>query len=319
MDTQRGVLNFTDKELKAIGANNLEYLKYCYPLGLIKIVQVPVTKILPPTPGCRPFNQSHMWKILQSLKTIIPQVADLLPVRVRKMIGATGNNLAFETKLQLKTEEEFMKALTDEEVFFYAVSGQHSVSAQCYLQGLPNVDDSIKESNRFRWSRILDGKAKIIDLCKISHVGNEQNVLPRFESSFIELIIQARNQWIQSRKPTPSSQGYKISKNYKGMKEMDTGEKNVALKTDNIPRMLQSEKLNEMDKGENNITLKPDDIPHTTDSEVLEADVSIGKGIKVLATCDSLPTEEVGMECDTEDNKEDMVTQTQEALVVRFG
>ncbi|KAL3697260.1 hypothetical protein R1sor_011336 [Riccia sorocarpa] len=62
IDTQRGVLNFIDKELKAIGANNLEYLKYCYPLGLSKIVQVPVTKILPPTPlyGCRPFNQSHM-------------------------------------------------------------------------------------------------------------------------------------------------------------------------------------------------------------------------------------------------------------------
>ncbi|KAL3682632.1 hypothetical protein R1sor_000654 [Riccia sorocarpa] len=79
-----------------------------------------------------------------------------------------------------------------------------------------------------------------------------------------------------------------------GMKEMDTGEKNVALETDDVPRMLESEKLNEMEKGENNITLKPEDIPQTVDSEV-------------------------GMECDTEDNKDDMVTQPQEAPVVRFS
>ncbi|KAL3692867.1 hypothetical protein R1sor_006518 [Riccia sorocarpa] len=102
IDTQRGVLNFTDKELKSIGANNLDYLKYCFPLRLSKIVQVLVTKILPPTPGCRPFNQSHMWEILLSLRTntaVSPQDTDLLPARVLKMIGAIGNNLASETKL----------------------------------------------------------------------------------------------------------------------------------------------------------------------------------------------------------------------------
>ncbi|KAL3683580.1 hypothetical protein R1sor_001602 [Riccia sorocarpa] len=71
-----------------------------------------------------------------------------------------------------------------------------------------------------RWSRILDGKAKIVDLCKISHLGDEQNVLSRFESSFIELMIQARNQWTHSGSPMPSGQGSKPSRNYEAFMEI---------------------------------------------------------------------------------------------------
>ncbi|KAL3693003.1 hypothetical protein R1sor_006654 [Riccia sorocarpa] len=199
-------LIFTDKELDAIGANNLAYLSYCYPLGLSMIMQVSVSKILPPTPlyGCRPFSENHMWDSLLSLSTkkaVIPQVADLLPVRITKTANVGQKEGASETKLRLETQEELRRAVADPEVFFYAVSGQHSAYAQNYLQRLSNVSESIKENNKMRWSRILDGKAKIVDFCKISHVGNEQNVLSRFESSFIELMVQARNQWIHSGSP----------------------------------------------------------------------------------------------------------------------
>ncbi|KAL3687116.1 hypothetical protein R1sor_013425 [Riccia sorocarpa] len=152
-----GELIFTDKELKAIGATNLQYLSYCYPLGLSMVVQ-----------------------------------------------------------------EELRAALLDAEVYFYAVSGQHSAYAQNVLQGLVEVPEAVKDNNKMRWSRILDGKAKIVDLCKISHVGNEQNVLSHFESSFIELMIQARNQWVHSGSPDPSSQGSKPTRNYEGFVEIAT-------------------------------------------------------------------------------------------------
>ncbi|KAL3681861.1 hypothetical protein R1sor_024817 [Riccia sorocarpa] len=225
IDCVSGQFIFTEKELTAIGANSLEYLSSCYPFGLSMIIQVPVSKILSPTPvyGCRPFNESHMWDIVLSLRTktaIIPQVADLLPVWIQKNVDCNGNDAVTETRRQLLTQEELKAALADPEIFFYAISGQHSAYAQNFLQGLPDVSESIKDNNKMRWSRILDGNARTVNLCKISHISNEQHVLTRYESSFIELMIQARNQWIHSGSPKPSGQGSKASNNYNGFMEI---------------------------------------------------------------------------------------------------
>ncbi|KAL3676078.1 hypothetical protein R1sor_026026 [Riccia sorocarpa] len=112
-DSATGELIFTAKELTAIGADNLTYLSSCYPLGLSMIVQVPVTKILPPTPlyGCRPFNETHMWDILLSLRTkiaVIPQVADLLLVRLQKSTDEKGT--VREVKLRFQTQEDLRDA-----------------------------------------------------------------------------------------------------------------------------------------------------------------------------------------------------------------
>ncbi|KAL3691311.1 hypothetical protein R1sor_004962 [Riccia sorocarpa] len=224
-DKLTGELIFTAKELVAIGANSLEYLSYCYPLGLSMIVQVPVSKILAPTPlyGCRPFNENHMYEILMNIRTktaVIPQVADLLPVQIKKNVDPDGKATVTEIKLRLTTQDMLREAIANPEVWFYAVSGQHSAYAQKFLQGLAEVPDSVKANNTMRWSRILDAKAKIVDLCKISHLGNEQNVLSRFESSFIELMIQARNQWTHSGSPMPSGQGSKPSRNYEAFMEI---------------------------------------------------------------------------------------------------
>ncbi|KAL3691299.1 hypothetical protein R1sor_004950 [Riccia sorocarpa] len=219
-----GELIFMKKEFVAIGANNLEYLSYCYPLGLSMIVQVPVSRILPPPlSGCRPFNESHMWEILKELQTktaMIPQVADLLPVSITKSVAEDGSEIVTERKLRLSTQAKLREVFDDSEVFFYAVSGQHSAYAWNFLQRLPKISKAVKENNKMRWSRMLDGKAKIVDLCNISHVGNEQNVLFRFESSFIELMVQARNQWVHSGSPEPSKQCSKPRKNYEGFVEI---------------------------------------------------------------------------------------------------
>ncbi|KAL3687584.1 hypothetical protein R1sor_013893 [Riccia sorocarpa] len=166
-DQLTGELIFTAKELVAIGANSLEYLSYCYPLGLSMIVQVPVSKILALTPlyGCRPFNESHMYEILMNIRTktaVIPQVANLLPVQIKKNVDPDGKASVTEIKLRLTTQDMLREAIANPEVWFYAVSGQHSAYAQKFLQGLAEVPDSVKENNKMRWSRILDGKAKLL-------------------------------------------------------------------------------------------------------------------------------------------------------------
>ncbi|KAL3696840.1 hypothetical protein R1sor_010916 [Riccia sorocarpa] len=140
---------------------------------------------------------------LRTKGAVIPQVADLLPIRTKKSRDEKRKEFQSETKLRLQSLEELKQAMADPDVFFYAVSGQHSAYAQNYLQGMAEVSEFIKENNKSRWSRILDGRAKIVDPCKISHVGNQQNVLSRFESSFIELMMQVANGWIECKLAHP--------------------------------------------------------------------------------------------------------------------
>ncbi|KAL3694973.1 hypothetical protein R1sor_008624 [Riccia sorocarpa] len=217
MDKVAGELIFTKQEMAAIGANSLEYLSYRYPFGLSMIVQVPVSKILPPTPlySCRPFNQSHMWEILMDIRTktaVIPQVADLLPVRIKKTVDVRGISPVTERKLRLSTQEELREALADSEVFFYAVSGQHSANAQKYLKTLPNVQESVKKNNEMRWSRILDGKA-FLDITSLTLQRGSLREIKKIllaEEDVWKLFLDVANGWIHCKLPHPMADAIEL-------------------------------------------------------------------------------------------------------------
>ncbi|KAL3697259.1 hypothetical protein R1sor_011335 [Riccia sorocarpa] len=104
------------------------------------------------------------------------------------MIGATGNNLASETKLQLKTEEELMKALTDEEVFFYA--GFMKIAALTLQRGSLREIKEILLAPDDVWKLFLDVANGWIE-CSLSHPKGDlpKLVLPlSFEATFRDVM-----------------------------------------------------------------------------------------------------------------------------------
>ncbi|KAL3699115.1 hypothetical protein R1sor_017137 [Riccia sorocarpa] len=96
--------------------------------------------------------------------------------------------------------------IVDPDVVFLAISGQHSSRAQQLLLLETRVPDDVREQNRHRRSRILNGGFDPTKYHDISYQDNKNNETQVFVSSFVECLNQAMAQWITLRRPK-STQG----------------------------------------------------------------------------------------------------------------
>ncbi|KAL3702215.1 hypothetical protein R1sor_020237 [Riccia sorocarpa] len=96
--------------------------------------------------------------------------------------------------------------IADPDVVFLAISGQHSSRAQQLLLLEVRVPDDVREQNRYRRSRILNGGFDPTKYHDISYLDNKNNETQVFVPSFVECLNQAMAQWITLRRPK-STQG----------------------------------------------------------------------------------------------------------------
>ncbi|KAL3686968.1 hypothetical protein R1sor_013277 [Riccia sorocarpa] len=102
-----------------------------------------------------------------------------------------------------KEEEKMMKIDFSKykDMYPFAISGQHSSRAQQLILQEPRISDSLKEKNRYRHSRIMNGGFPERRYHDISFQDNKNNEEAHFVPSFVECLGQARRQWTALKRP----------------------------------------------------------------------------------------------------------------------
>ncbi|KAL3694944.1 hypothetical protein R1sor_008595 [Riccia sorocarpa] len=134
-------------------------------------------------------------------------IADLLPFSQKDSSPIVLEIYAKTYKLNWSQDLSLVRALiADPDVVFLAISGQHSSRAQQLLLLETRVPDDVREQNRHRRSRILNGGFDPTKYHDISYLDNKNNETQVFIPSFVECLNKARAQWITLRRPK-STQG----------------------------------------------------------------------------------------------------------------
>ncbi|KAL3682339.1 hypothetical protein R1sor_000361 [Riccia sorocarpa] len=135
------------------------------------------------------------------------EIADLLPFSQKDSAPIVLETYAKTHKLKWSEDVTLVRALiADPDVVFLAISGQHSSCAQQLLLLETRVPDDVREQNRYRRSRILNGGFDPTKYHDISYLDNKNNKTQVFVPSFVECLNQTRAQWITLRRPK-STQG----------------------------------------------------------------------------------------------------------------
>ncbi|KAL3691616.1 hypothetical protein R1sor_005267 [Riccia sorocarpa] len=134
--------------------------------------------------------------------TFIPQIADLLPFSLSKGDSVRLETYASTHQLRMSKPDQLVEALIkDKDIVSLAISGQHSSHAQQLIMNSAKVPEKIKNHNRYRKSRILDGQHESWKYHDISYQDNKNNEQAYYVPSFVECLRQARSQWIDLNRP----------------------------------------------------------------------------------------------------------------------
>ncbi|KAL3690007.1 hypothetical protein R1sor_016316 [Riccia sorocarpa] len=203
---------FLEKDERKTLKTDYEKYRHMYPFGPTSVYHIPVEKIreAPPIFVYKSINFQYVLDTYYNMITkshFTPQIADLLPFSQKDSSPIVSETYAKTHKLNWYEDLIVVKALiADPDVVFLAISGQHSSRAQQLFLLEVRVPDDVREQNRYRRSRILNGGFDPTKYHDISYLDNKNNETQVFVSSFVECLNQARAQWITLRR-SKSTQG----------------------------------------------------------------------------------------------------------------
>ncbi len=173
-----------------------------YTWGLEAIFYIPVHRIHPAPPRfCyRKLNQEHVALIAESMVTrpgVEPQIADLVPfnVKTRKVVIFGPSD---------QERRDFENALMENDIHFYAISGQHSArAAQKIIEWAKTRANLIRiaSSLAYRKARILSAETPEYVLTEHSSRCNAINETMEYKSSFLDTVVHARRQFLDCGRP----------------------------------------------------------------------------------------------------------------------
>ncbi|KAL3681032.1 hypothetical protein R1sor_023988 [Riccia sorocarpa] len=192
---------FSEKDEQKMLKVDHEKYKTMYPFGIDAVFSIPVEKIekAPSIFVYKSVNEKYVMDTFKRMienSTFIPQIADLLPFSLSKGDSVKLETYASTHQLRMSKPDQLVEALIkDKDIVFLAISGQHSSRAQQLIMNSARLPEKIKNHNRYRKSRILDGQHESWKYHDISYQDNNEQAY--FVPSFVECLRQARSQWIE--------------------------------------------------------------------------------------------------------------------------
>ncbi|KAL3676202.1 hypothetical protein R1sor_026150 [Riccia sorocarpa] len=199
--------NLSKKDEEKLLKTDFNKFMSMYPFGTSAVFPIAVEKIVE-APSIFVYRSVNDNYVLETFKKMVekphitPQIADLLPYSKSKKMTVKLDAYAADKKIKMSEPEKVVKALSnDSDIVFLAISGQHSSRAQQLILQERRLPEKIRNQNRFRKSRILDGQFESYKYHDISFQDNKNNEEAVFVPSFVECLRQARKQWIELRRP----------------------------------------------------------------------------------------------------------------------
>ncbi|KAL3694978.1 hypothetical protein R1sor_008629 [Riccia sorocarpa] len=180
-----------------------EKYKNMYPFGTDAVFSVPVEKI-EEAPLIFVYRSVNKKYVMDTFKRMIENSSfiPLLPFSLSKRDSVKLETYASTHQLRMSKPDQLVEALIkDKDIVLLAISGQHSNRAQQLIMNSARVPEKIKNHNRYKKSRILDGQHESWKYHDISYQDNKNNEQAYFVPSFVECLRQARSQWIELGRP----------------------------------------------------------------------------------------------------------------------
>lgn len=185
------------------GREVIKQMEKYYTYGIDEIFSILVTSIFsPPSKLCyRMLNYDHVAEIVESMIRNLGHelaVADLIPYNVDKKTVLTCTNTLEDRRL-------FQIAAKIGKIQFVAISGQHSAAAAKQILDWAAVNTNINDiaaKLTYRKSRILSASTPMSVLVEHSFRSNAINETMKFKSTFLDIVVHARRQWLKCGSPS---------------------------------------------------------------------------------------------------------------------